>query len=515
MSKPVLLTSLLSLLLLSPLTVAGREAVPTDAAKVEARTVIEQTFPAVRSASTPQQRLELAQKLQVTAAETTDPAARFVLLSLARDQAIEAVEVDAALKVSDSLARNFEVDLLVEQSDTLTRLAAVARSEQHSREVARAALSAIDQAIQEDRLDVAQQLVMASRAVVARAKDGDLSTRAVAAGGSVAHLRREFVEVEAARETLSRSPDDSAANLVVGRYRCLAKGDWNGLLLLVKGASEDLAALAAKDLAGPTASAEQKELGDRWWALGDQETAIQKHNAQRRAIYWYEKALPSLRGLDKIVVERRIGQAMPSTIEPKTEPAQVDWVALPANLKASAWQRNRDWIVRQGGVIETSGTDSQTLWTSRPFGDFILEFEYRLAPESNSGVFLRTPAIDRATKSCIEVQLLASPKRLPAAATNGAFYSVQGASRDTSKSPGQWNHMRIHASGPILTVELNEVEINRINLDEGRTAGRNPNGSANRFTIPLANLERVGFIGFQGAINGSISFRNIRIRELP
>ena len=68
------------------------------------------------------------------------------------------------------------------------------------------------------------------------------------------------------------------ANLDVGQYYCLIRGEWEkGLPLLAKGSNHELKRLAQAELRAPTRRKNRLELADGWWQLGEQETAHQKN----------------------------------------------------------------------------------------------------------------------------------------------------------------------------------------------------------------------------------------------
>src|SRR5262249_28833642 len=121
--------------------------------------------------------------------------------------------------------------------------------------------------------------------------------------------QKEFKAAEAARMVLGKEPDDAKANLAVGRYACLVKGDWNaGLPNLAKGEDATLKVLAEKELAVPGDAAAQVALGDAWWDYGSKDSGRNKLLALRRAGHWYREALPQLSGLIKTRVEQRLPQ---------------------------------------------------------------------------------------------------------------------------------------------------------------------------------------------------------------
>ena len=103
--------------------------------------------------------------------------------------------------------------------------------------------------------------------------------------------------------------DDPKANLEVGRYYCLIRGEWaKGLPLLAQSQHPQLQELAEADLRGPTQAADQMELADGWWELADTNAPYRKA-LRLRGAHWYQQALQILPpGLLKIKAELRLEQ---------------------------------------------------------------------------------------------------------------------------------------------------------------------------------------------------------------
>src|SRR5262249_27889126 len=117
----------------------------------------------------------------------------------------------------------------------------------------------------------------------------------------------EYEEYRSASSALQSDPGNADANSRVGRYLCFQKSHWSaGLLLLARGADEPLRKLATQDLANPTDWTAQMELADRWWDSSEAVPGTTQKSMQRRAAFWYRRALPQLSGVTKIKTEQRI-----------------------------------------------------------------------------------------------------------------------------------------------------------------------------------------------------------------
>jgi 3-keto-disaccharide hydrolase len=166
----------------------------------------------------------------------------------------------------------------------------------------------------------------------------------------------------------------------------------------------------------------------------------------------------------------------------------------------------------QADGLNPHGTGSYLVVHETRFGDFVLDFDYKLSKGCNSGVFLRVGDLADPVYTGIEVALddttgtgLHDP---------GAFYDLVAPKENAQKAAGEWNHMTITAEGPKLTVVLNSKEVSTINLDEWTDAGKRPDGSSHKFSrVAIAKLPRKGYLGFQDH-GSNCWFKNVRIKEM-
>lgn len=187
-----------------------------------------------------------------------------------------------------------------------------------------------------------------------------------------------------------------------------------------------------------------------------------------------------------------------------------EWKTLFDGHSLEAWQNARgakpqNWEIRDGTLFRAR--EGGDIWTKERYGDFVLELEFKA--EGNSGIFLRTSDPTDNVQTGIEVQVY-SPGE-PGKHSVGAFYDLQAPTRVTATEG--WNKVVITANGSVLTVEMNGAMINKIDLDRWTTAGKNPDGSKNKFRTALKDFKRVGFIGLQDH-DDPVWYRNIRLKRL-
>jgi hypothetical protein len=189
----------------------------------------------------------------------------------------------------------------------------------------------------------------------------------------------------------------------------------------------------------------------------------------------------------------------------------------------SSWETEKDGSVvcRMEKTKDKKGNERIKgmgyLWTKDEFSDFELSVEYKLSPGANSGIFYRSDKNNPVNRG-FEIQLMDNEgfqkkanKVLPARKLNASFYDGVAPKGDYSKPVGQWNHSRLICKGPEVAFHLNGKLAFKINLDDWKEAGKNPDGSANKFKTALKDLSRKGRIGFQN--HGQVVwFRKISIK---
>ncbi len=107
----------------------------------------------------------------------------------------------------------------------------------------------------------------------------------------------------------------------------------------------------------------------------------------------------------------------------------------------------------ENGLLVGTGKGGGWLGTRRDFGDFVLKLEFKLSPESNSGVYLRAPADQsHISRTGLEIQLLderhARYRDIQPWQRTGSIYSTSPPPcRGFVRPSGQWNTMEIRARG--------------------------------------------------------------------
>ena len=303
-----------SLLLCASSTCLSQEPkrlpVPGKEARLDALEMIKEIYRAdYERATAPESRRKLSSKLHQAAKQTdNDHVGRFVLLRQAAILASRGGDATSALTIIDEMAKAYEIDAT---SSKVAAIEAMVTKYKVSPE-AHVALAdhcdgLLQQAIMEDDYPLAERIGKLVTASATKSKKTELRKQATIRLKEIASAKRTFGQVQEAIQILGQNPTDGAANLAVGKYRCLRKNDWvRGLPMLAIGSDEQLRELAKQELALPADALAKRKLGDGWWKLGENDSDETKKAMRQRGGYWYRQALPELTGLAKSLVEKRL-----------------------------------------------------------------------------------------------------------------------------------------------------------------------------------------------------------------
>ena len=184
----------------------------------------------------------------------------------------------------------------------------------------------------------------------------------------------------------------------------------------------------------------------------------------------------------------------------------------------TGWQPAENWAVEDGVITLKNRTDRQEhndnyLWTQARYSDFVLDLEFKVAPGTNSGIFLRTSDTADPVQRGIEIQVAsAAPDRPLRKGSIGGIYDLVEPKVYALK-PDDWNRYTITCEGSKIKVILNGQEVSDADLSQWTEVGKNPDGSTNKFDRALKDYERTGYIGLQD--HGTpVWYRNIRIKPI-
>ncbi len=198
---------------------------------------------------------------------------------------------------------------------------------------------------------------------------------------------------------------------------------------------------------------------------------------------------------------------------PKSHPDTKGWPALIATDFSDAVTKPGDWVFENGTLV---AKDHNTIWTKKSYSNFVLDLEFKVAKESNSGVFLRSGDIKNVL-AALEIQVHDSADGALYGMV-GAIYNAQPPSKKMSKPIGEWNRFTITCNGSHVALIFNGEEVFDADLNNWKEPKKNPDGTANKFGKALKDFSRSGPIGFQGLhgkAQAPVWYRNVKIRERP
>lgn len=288
---------------------AGRSSIPPEDEQGQVLKTVREVYQELYAKDDPEEGRALAERLLEQATKSSDATERFVLLQEARDIATKAGDGLTAFRAIDAMAAEFEVDSLEMKTRVLAKGAEVARSPIQAFAVVEQSLILAREAAFGDNFATAGQLIDLAQKTARKARN-TLAIKTVSTTKSEIHgLADAYAELGKAEGLLRDKPDDRDANLRVGRYYALIKGDWQrGLPYLTKSGDERLKTLAVRETSPPSSPAEQAQLGDLWAEQAEREDGIVRKHARRRAAFWYQRALPDLSGLGKAATEKKLRQ---------------------------------------------------------------------------------------------------------------------------------------------------------------------------------------------------------------
>lgn len=177
-----------------------------------------------------------------------------------------------------------------------------------------------------------------------------------------------------------------------------------------------------------------------------------------------------------------------------------------ANLPAGSW------VIENGTMVAKT---HDTVWTKESYANFVLDLEFKVIAESNSGVFLRS-GDPKNVLSALEVQVHDSQDGALYGMV-GAIYNARPPSKPMQKPAGEWNRFTITCNGGQVSLVFNGEEVWNIDLNNWQEPHKNPDGTANKFAVALKDFSRKGPIGFQGLhgkAQAPVWYRNVKIKEL-
>ena len=271
-----------------------------------AETEIAELFGLNKPAAAAAKRKMASEILQAAADEEQRTPAHFAILRTAGDVAASAGDLALAMDAIEQIEAVYDVDVWELKLTAAQRASKSTVPANERKQLIDAIASLVDPAIAADRYQIATSLAAVATSVARKTRDRELIRQAAAVSAAAKKRQQEFdTKIAPALAAIKANADDGEANLVVGEYYCLGKGDWaRGLPMLAKCSDPVLKSAAQLDLSKPDESAERATVGDAWYAAGKSDKSLE--NFFSRAHHWYTLALAKSGGLAKLKIEARI-----------------------------------------------------------------------------------------------------------------------------------------------------------------------------------------------------------------
>ena len=189
------------------------------------------------------------------------------------------------------------------------------------------------------------------------------------------------------------------------------------------------------------------------------------------------------------------------------------WTLLFDGKSPEGWVNLKPANIEEG-CINPNKSGNYVTFTKERYGNFVLACDFKISKGCNSGIFIRTDNPKDPVQTGIEIQVYdTAGKEKPGRNDGGAIYDLVAPSKNAMKPAGEWNHIEITCDKSKIKVALNGEAIADMDLDQWPEAGKNPDGSKNKFTKALKDFARDGQLGFQDH-GQPCWYKNIKLKKL-
>ena len=197
-----------------------------------------------------------------------------------------------------------------------------------------------------------------------------------------------------------------------------------------------------------------------------------------------------------------------------TEQEKKDgWILLFDGKTPEGWTNLKPANIEEG-AINPFKSGNYVTYAKERYGDFVLACDFKVSKGCNSGIFIRTGEAKDPVQTGIEIQVLDSAGKEKVGKHDcGAIYDLVAPAKNPMKPAGEWNHMEITCDKNKIKVALNGETVAEMDLDQWTEAGKNLDGTKNKFTKALKDFPRAGLLGFQDH-GKPCWFKNVKLKKL-
>ena len=175
------------------------------------------------------------------------------------------------------------------------------------------------------------------------------------------------------------------------------------------------------------------------------------------------------------------------------------------------------WVI-QDGAITLTAKGGGDLITKNQYEDFEFRFEFKIAPEGNSGIMWHSTETGKAPyETGPEYQVLDSRSKtayqheIKRGNLAGAFYDIIPVKPEVSKPAGEWNEGSIKVNGTKITLSINGTVT--ADVDTSTDEWKELLAKSKFAKWEKFNKEPKGHLVFQDH-GDVVSFRSLRVKEL-
>ena len=289
---------------------SAKTPVPTPEQQREAMEIVKQLYLSrYQEAENDKEKAEIAEEMLDQSSKTgSDVAGQYVMLTTAQRIALEHNDLETAKSCLDKLVDEFEVDAFDMKVALLRKSSSQTTESSFDTRLMDEARQLMEEAVERDEYQAADDMGQVAIAAARRLADKEEVAAITRRQRDISRMEAAYRRVRQAIAEHDPASSNPTMSEMVGRYFCLMKGDWErGLPYLARGDDLVLKRLAQRELDEPADSANQLALADAWWDAIDDATSLEETQIRRRALWWYEAALPELpQGLAKLKAELRI-----------------------------------------------------------------------------------------------------------------------------------------------------------------------------------------------------------------
>lgn len=227
----------------------------------------------------------------------------------------------------------------------------------------------------------------------------------------------------------------------------------------------------------------------------------------------------NLRFFIAVLLNISCGQLIAADNELTTEEKSAGWVLLFDGKTTEGWMDSQQKPVEASHVKDGTLNPhpcNYMLIHKEVHDNFRLSLDFRISQKCNSGVFIRTfPLTPREGRDIgfNGIEVAVDDTMTSGFHDTGAIYDLVKPTANAMKPAGEWNQMLITCDNNLISVEVNGIEVSRMDLDQWTTANKRPDGTDHKFDVAYKDHPRQGYIGLQD--HGSdVWYRNIKLKKL-